>query len=91
MRLLYAAIDEVNMQSADGKVLKKEPDARLLGEGGVDSLTFVNLIVAVEEQIQNQLGKSVVLVNEDSMTLQNHPFRTVSTLAAYVEEVVAKP
>jgi acyl carrier protein len=90
LQLVYAAIDEVNEQSMDGVLLEKTPDTRLLGgKGGVDSLTFVNLIVALEEQIQNSLGKSVVLVNEDTMSLREHPFRTVGTLASYVETIVA--
>jgi acyl carrier protein len=88
--LVYAAIDEVNAQSANGVDIVKAPEARLLGDQGVDSLTFVNLVVAVEEQIQNGLGKSVVLVDEDSMSLQEHPFRTVGTLADYVAKVVAR-
>jgi acyl carrier protein len=89
--LVYAAIDEVNAQSAEGVLVDKNVDARLLGsDKGVDSLTFVNLVVAIEEQIQNVLGKSVVLVDEDSMALQEHPFRTVGTLADYIEKVLAK-
>ena len=91
LELVYSAIDEVNAQAAEGAAIDKRPETRLLGgERGLDSLTFVNLVVAIEEQIQNGLGKSVVLVDEDSMALQEHPFRTVGTLAAYVEKVIAK-
>ena len=60
------------------------------GARRVDSLTFVNLVVAIEEQIQNKTGKSVVLVDEDSMALQDQPFRTVGTLTQYVQGVVAR-
>jgi acyl carrier protein len=88
--LVYAAIDEINAQSGGEEVVPKTPEARLLGgEHGVDSLTFVNLIVALEEQIQNRLGKPVVLVNEESMASQEHPFRTVGTLAQYAGRIVA--
>ena len=91
LELVYAAIDEVNAQSANGTAIAKTPESRLLGsENGVDSLTFVNLVVALEEQIQDKLGQSVVLVDEDSMALQEHPFRTIGTLAEYVEKLVAK-
>ena len=90
LALVQAAIDEVNAQGADGVLVRKEPDAPLLGsDDGVDSLTFVNLVVAIEEQIQKTLNKSVVLVDEDSLVLQDHPFRTVGTLANYVETVIA--
>ncbi len=89
--LVYAAIDDVNGQSVNGVSLEKNPDARLLsGDRGVDSLTFVNLVVAIEEQIQNRMGQSVVLVDEDSMALQEHPFRTIGSLAGYIEKVLAK-
>lgn len=90
LSLVYAAIDDVNGQSVKGKLLEKTPDAHLLGgDQGVDSLTFVNLVVALEEQIQDKTGKSVVLVDEDSMSLHDHPFRTVGSLADYVAKIVA--
>ena len=89
LNLVYAAIDDVNALSKDGVRIQKDADAHLLGgEGGVDSLTFVNLIVAIEEKIQDSLGKTVVLINEDTMSLQTHPFRTVGTLVKYVEGVI---
>ena len=90
LELVYAAIDEVNAESAEGNVIEKGPDVRLLGgQGGVDSLTFVNLIIAVEEQIQRVFKTSVVLVDEGSMKLEHQPFRTVGTLAAYVQKLLA--
>ena len=89
LRLVYTAIDNVNAQCDDGVRLEKTPDAHLVGsDPGVTSLTFVNLIVAIENEIQNCLGKSVVLVDEDSMALQEQPFRTVGTLADYVEKII---
>lgn len=92
LTLVYSAMDEVDPLSADGSRLEKTPDARLLGsEKGVDSLTFVNLVVAIEEQIHKKWGKSVVLVDEDNMVLQEHPFRTIGAMAEYVERVISKP
>ncbi len=91
LSLVYAAIDEVNEQSSAGVVVAKTPGTHLLGsDQGVDSLTFVNLIVAIEEHIQRTQGISIVLVDEDSMALEEHPFRTVETLADYVERVLTK-
>ena len=91
MRLVYAAIDEVNAQSVNGASVVKSLDTTLLGgDGGMDSLTFVNLIVALEEQIHSDLGRSVVLVDENSMSLQDQPFRTVGTLVQYVETLIAR-
>lgn len=92
LEIVYAALDDADAHSLDGSPVKKSPDAPLLGsDHGVDSLTIVNLVVAIEDQVQIKLGKTVVLVDEDSMALQEHPFRTVGTLAAYVEKVINKP
>jgi acyl carrier protein len=91
LRLVYAAIDEVDALTVNGVPLQKSPATPLLGgDQGMDSLTFVNLVVALEEQIQTHLGKAVVLVDENSMSLQQQPFQTVGTLAEYVESLVAK-
>ena len=88
LQLVYAAIDDLNAQSAASVRLEKTPDARLLGSSdGVDSLAFVSLVVIIEEKIQSTLGKSVVLVDEDSIALSEHPFRTVGTLANYIETI----
>ena len=89
--MVYTALDESDAQSLNGAPVEKKPEAPLLGsDQGVDSLTIVNLVVAIEEQIQKKMGKTVVLVDEDSMALQEHPFRTLGTLATYVEKVIQK-
>jgi D-alanine--poly(phosphoribitol) ligase subunit 2 len=91
LAIIYAAIDELNGQSIKGLKIQKTVETQLFEKGsGLDSLAFVNLIVAVEGQLETSLGLSVVLVNEDSMSLQENPFRTVGSLANYVEAVVAK-
>ena len=89
--IIYAAIDEVNSQSIGALKIQKDLDTQLLAKGsGLDSLAFVNLIVAIEGQLETSLGLSVVLVDEDSMSLQENPFRTVGSLASYVEAVLAR-
>ena len=91
LALIYSAMDEVDPMTAGGEPLQKTPDARLLGsDQGVDSLTFVNMVVAIEEHIQKKLGKSVILVDEDNMVLGEHRFRSIGTLSEYVERVLNK-
>jgi acyl carrier protein len=85
--LVYAAIDEV--ESRSGIMIDKTPQTPLLGNEGVDSLTLVNLIVALEEQIRNKLGKSIVLVNHKSISEEGQPFRTVGALATLVQKIIS--
>ncbi len=90
LNLVYAAIDDVNAQAVDRPPIPKSPDARLLGrDGGIDSLSFVNLVVAIEERIQDSLGKSIVLVNEESMGQDRNPFRTVSSMVQHIQSLIS--
>ncbi len=90
MDLIYSAIDEVNAQAHDQPRINKLPDTPLLGKAGsLDSLTLVNLLLEIEQQIEDRTGRKVVLVDESAMTLEENPFLTIATLAAHLERVLA--
>jgi hypothetical protein len=92
LTLIYSALDDIEAKSIGGAPVEKAADTPLLGSSsGVDSLTFVNLIVALEARIQEATGRSVVLVDEDSMAADEHPFRTIGSLAVYAEKFVEAP
>jgi acyl carrier protein len=85
LEIVYAAIDEVNATSGGDHLIAKAVDTPLLGsDTGVDSLAFVNLIVAIENEVQSRLKTTVILVDETSMSGDEHPFRTVGSLVAYL-------
>lgn len=83
--LIYSAIDEVNAQFDDQPPIPKSPDTVLLGESGVDSLTLVNLTVAIEQQVQSKTGRSIVIIDESTFALAESPFETVGALAKYLK------
>jgi acyl carrier protein len=56
------------------------------GSDGVDSLSLVRLVTAVERAAEARFGKRVVLADEKAMSMRNSPFRTVGTLAQLLEE-----
>ena len=88
--IVYAAIDEVNAQLDADEQIEKTPTTTLFGaDGGVDSLTIVNLFVAIEQEIQSRTGQAVLLVNEDTLSMDSHPFSSVETLATHVESLIA--
>lgn len=87
--LVFAAIDSVNQQVEDGgggmQPVPKSRDVVLMGDGSaLDSLTLVNLIVAVEDQIAEKTGKMVTLVDEDIFSAENYPLNTVGSLIELV-------
>ena len=54
----------------------------------LDSLALVSLIVAVEQNIEDEFGISITLADERAMSLKNSPFRSVRSLADYVETIL---
>ncbi len=83
--LVYNAVDEINAMGEDDIAISKSRATSLFADdGGVDSLTFVNLIVAIEQRIMDETGEPVILVTEETMTLESNPFQNIGTLADHV-------
>ena len=89
--IVYTAIDEINSDFDDkAQFIEKNDEFPLLGEEGtIDSLTFLNLIVCIEGKIQAQNYRSVVLVNEHTLSGKEHPFKTVGSLIEYVSKFLS--
>jgi acyl carrier protein len=51
------------------------------GDVGVDSLSLVRVVAAVERAAQVRFGKNVVLADERAMSMRHSPFRTPGALA----------
>jgi acyl carrier protein len=89
LEIVCAAIDEVNELDEDGPVIGKAEDTALFGaDTGVDSLMLVNLFTAIEQQIEDATGQIVVIIDEDALADESHPFQTVGSLAQYIENIV---
>lgn len=87
LSLIQRAIQDFNDQNLEEEHLVDTPEAPLFGkEGKLDSLGLVNLILAVEERISNELDLNITLADERAMSRKNSPFRTVQSLADYVAE-----
>jgi len=89
IEIVYEAIDELNARAeSDDEKIAKTPDTALFGLGGLDSLDLVNLVVAVEEKFEERTGEVIILVDEETMAMTDSPFRTVATLAAFLQKSV---
>jgi acyl carrier protein len=88
-RLVYPTVDELASYWR-GTVVPKTPDTPLVGPGAaLDSLGLVTLIVTLETRVADELGRSVTLASEQAMSRTHSPFRTLGTLAAYLDELLA--
>ncbi len=83
---IYQAIGELNLEREDTEQIDKAPETKLLGrESKLDSLGLVNLIVIVEEKVSDILNIELTLADERAMSQKHSPFRSVQTLADYIQ------
>ena len=86
LNLIYVTLDEYNEQLSDELQLEKSSDTELFGQGSsLDSLGLINLIVAVEQNIEDKFDVTITLADERAMSQETSPFRTVGTLTDYIE------
>ena len=84
--LIFNAVEEINSQLPDEKQLIKSTKTTLFGrEGNLDSLELVNLVVTIEQNIEDIFDLSITIADERAMSQQYSPFRTIGSLADYIE------
>jgi len=89
--IIFDAVDEINQDLDDDEKLEKTEEAVLYGKGSsIDSLSLVNLIVAVEERLQDKLEVSVTLADERAMSQERSPFKTLGSLKRYTVTLIAE-
>ena len=87
VKAVHSAVDDLNEILDGDERLGKSPEVALIGtDAKLDSLGLVNLIVLVEEKVQQQFGVGITLVDERAMSQSRSPFRTLGSLAEFVEE-----
>jgi hypothetical protein len=87
LQLIYEAVDEINGQLASPARLDKSPATVLFGEASkLDSLAFINLLVAIEDRVSRAGGRAIGLLDEVSKADETTPLRTLGTVATFVAE-----
>lgn len=85
VKIIYAAIDEVNVLVAEDEQIPKTKTTPLIGDGAtVNSLGLINLLVALEQQVETVLGNVVILTQDDVLLQPDGPLKTVGSLADYM-------
>lgn len=66
--------------------------SRLIGgRAVVDSVALVELIQAVEKELERRYAVRVDLTADTHLSRQRSPFLSVSTLAEYLDEILPRP
>ena len=91
IQAVFLAVDELNEILSEEKQIEKSGDSPLFGKGSsLDSLGLVNLIVAIEENVEDEFNITLTLADEKAMSRKRSPFLTIETLVDYIVELMEK-
>ena len=84
--LIINAVKEINEQLPQEQQLAKSTKTVLFGKDGkLDSLGLVSLLVTIEQNIEDEFDVSITIADERAMSQKHSPFRTIGTLADYID------
>jgi acyl carrier protein len=91
LKIIYLCVDEINVDlETDGKLEKNELEEIFSADSKLDSMGLVNFVVSIEEKIQEHFNLDVTLADDKAMSQSRSPFRTIGSLADYIENIVNK-
>ena len=89
IEIIIQQVEEVNEELTSKIPLEQGGEAPLFGGDGVlNSLMLVTLIVGVEQAVEDELDAVLTLADEKAMSQKSSPFRTIKSLAEYVEKCI---
>ena len=84
--LIIESVKELNEQLPQEQQLGQSTKTVLFGKDGMlDSLGLVTLLVIIEQNIEDEFDVSITITDEKSMSQKRSPFRTIGTLADYID------
>lgn len=91
LKIVIKCIEQFSIDSDIVIDISEGENTRLFGgDAPLDSLGLVSLIVEIEEALENELGKSVILADEKAMSRRTSPFSRIIYLVDYIEELLNK-
>jgi acyl carrier protein len=88
-QLVFNCIKKYQVEYDQVFDLSEGEQTRLFGGNGqLDSLGLVSLVVNIEEDIETELGISLILADEKAMSRRTSPFSRIGNLIDYINELV---
>ena len=88
---IYNSIDSLNAQLPNEGHIEKSNNTALFGSGSkLDSLDLINLVVAAEQNIEDEFDVTIKLADERVLSQKTSPFKTVRTLTDYIEMLLGE-
>lgn len=87
--IILKSLKEITEFSNNNVSCELDQGSVIFGPGGLlDSMGLVTLITDLEEKLEDEFGVSLILADERAMSQKKTPFRTVSSLAQYINTLM---
>ena len=87
--IVIKSLEELNEQLEEEKFSDVLEDTVIFGKNAsLDSFDFVNLIVIIEGEIFDALGKSITIVSEKAFSKKYNPFATVGRIVDFIVDLL---
>jgi acyl carrier protein len=88
IQIIFDAIDMANHALEDERKIPLSEQTELFGiNGNLDSMGLVALLIDIEESLLDH-NIQISLSDERAMSQSQSPFRTVETLAGFIESLI---
>lgn len=81
--IIYASLDEINTMLPPERHIVKDTLTNI-SNASIDSLTMINLIVSIEQQILEEYDAHVNLSDQSQYDKHSNPFETIDVLTEYI-------
>ena len=89
VKIILEALEMANQAREDDKQINISEQTELFGsDGNLDSMDLVALLIDIEESLMDR-EIQISLSDERAMSQSQSPFKSVETLAAYIDSLVA--
>ena len=90
LKIVINTIEDFNESLEENDKLSTNLEASLYGgDSNLDSLGLVSLIVGLEQNIEDELEKTISLADEKAMSQNSSPFKNINSLIDYINKNLA--
>lgn len=86
--IIYPVLDQ--LKEEDELEFENRVDLELYGDGDtiLDSLSLVDFLVEIRDKVSEVTGKDIILATPKALSIKDGPFKTVSSLRDYINQLI---
>lgn len=87
-KIINDSIDEANSLNGKEFQINKNENKILIGENGyLDSLSYLNFMLAVEQKLNEILNKNISFIEYEFKNIKDDPFHNLKNLKNFLEKI----